>query len=85
MVGEPRLGPAQVLIHDSWHPAGGDAGVFRLAHSISDHSPSPSLLGGHGFHIGDEGGAGPGLGQHMGGDGGGDGDGIGDGIGSGRG
>jgi hypothetical protein len=73
-VGEPRLGPAQVLVHDSRHPAGGDAGIFRLPLSISDLFPLPSLLGAHGFHIGNKGGAGPGLGQHTGGDG--DGNGI---------
>jgi hypothetical protein len=59
VVGKPRLGPAQVLVHDSRHPGGGDAGVFRLALSISDLSPSPSLLGAHGFNIGDKGGRGP--------------------------
>jgi hypothetical protein len=48
-VGEPCLGPAQVLVHDSQHLAGGDAGIFRLALLISDLSPSPSLLGAHGF------------------------------------
>jgi hypothetical protein len=47
-VGEPHLGPAQVLIHDSRRPAGGDAGKFHLALLISDLSPSPSLLGGRG-------------------------------------
>ncbi len=30
-VSEPRLRPAQVLVHDSRHPTGGDAGVFRPA------------------------------------------------------
>jgi hypothetical protein len=30
-VAEPRLRPAQVLVHDSQRPAGGDAGVFRPA------------------------------------------------------
>jgi hypothetical protein len=84
-VGEPRLGPAQVLVDDSWHPTGGDTGVFRLAHLISDLSPSPSLLSAHGFHIGNEGGAGPGLEQHMGSDGGGDSGGDGDGVGAGGG
>jgi hypothetical protein len=54
-VGEPHLGPAQVLVHDSWHPASGDAGIFRLALSISDLSPLPGLLGTHGFHIGNKG------------------------------
>jgi hypothetical protein len=54
-VGKPRLGPAQVLVHDFWHPAVGDAGVFCLALLISDLSPFPSLLGMHGFHIGDKG------------------------------
>jgi hypothetical protein len=75
-VGKPRLGPAQVLVHDSQCPAGGDAGVFWLAHSISDLSPSPSLLDTHSFHIGDKGGTGPGLAQHMGGNSSGNGDGI---------
>jgi hypothetical protein len=45
VVGKPCLGPAQVLVHDSRHLAGGDAGVFRLALSISDLSSSPSLPG----------------------------------------
>jgi hypothetical protein len=54
-VGEPRLGPAQVLVHDYRRPAGGDSGVFCLAHLISNLSPSPSLLGAHGFHIGNKG------------------------------
>jgi hypothetical protein len=48
-------------------------GVFCLAHSISDLSPLPSLLGAHRFHIGNKGGTGPGFGQYTGG--GGDGDG----------
>jgi hypothetical protein len=63
--------------------AGSDAGVFRLALLISDLSPLPSLLGMHGFNIGDEGGAGPGHGQHMGGNGSGNGNGAGAGRGQG--
>ncbi len=39
MVGEPCLGPVPVLVHDSWCPACGDAGVFHLACAISDFSP----------------------------------------------
>ncbi len=57
--GKPHPGPAQVLVHDSRRQAGGEAGVFRLALLISDLSPLPSLLGTHGFHIGDKGGHGP--------------------------
>ncbi len=75
-VGEPCLGPVQVLVHDSRCPAGGDADVFHLALSISDLSPSPSLLGTYGFQIGNKGGTGPGFGQHTGGNGGGNGNGI---------
>jgi hypothetical protein len=76
VVGEPCLGLAQVPVHDSQHPAGGDAGVFCLALLISDLSPLPSLLGAHSFHIGDKGGACPGLGQHKGSGGGGNSNGI---------
>ncbi len=44
--------------------------VFRLACLISDLSSLPSLLGAHGFRIGNKGGTGPGFRQHMGGNGG---------------
>jgi hypothetical protein len=50
-VGKPCLGPAQVLVHDSQRPAGGDEGVFCLAHLISDLSPLPGLLGEHSFTL----------------------------------
>jgi hypothetical protein len=82
-VGEPRLGPAQVLVRDSRHLAGGDAGIFHLAHSISDLYPLPSLLGMHSFHIGNKGGAGPGLKKHTGSNGGSNGKGVGAGGGQG--
>ncbi len=75
-VGKPRLRNAQVLVHDSRHLASSDAGVFCLALSISDLSPSPSLLGAHGFHIGNKGGVGPGLRQHMSTNSGGNGNGV---------
>jgi hypothetical protein len=84
-VGKPCLGPAQVLVHDSRRLAGSYTGIFHLALLISDLFPSPSLLGMHGFHIGDKGGVGPGLRQHRGGDGNGDGNGNGIGVGGGRG
>jgi hypothetical protein len=76
VVGKPRLGLVQVLVHDSQCPACGDAGVFSLALLISDLFPLPSLLGAHNFHIGNKGGMDPGLGQHTGGNSSGDRNGV---------